>query len=484
MKYSIIFIIFIFMISACSLAPEYKAPKVEVPEVFKEESNDTADDQYLWQPVESLEKIDRGQWWKIFNQADLNALEKQAIESNQSLKVIAARVEQSRDIARANKGGFLPDIDFGGNVVRSKPSAPSLAAFGAPANTPTNPYTLYNSQASISYEADIFGRVRDTYKASVLDAEAQSSLYQSALLSLQADVAQNYFSIRALDSERKLLRNTVKIRSEAARIMQRKFKEGDAGEQDQARTQSELASVEADLIAVIRQRTNLEHALAVLLGKIPSNFVFAEAPLEDMMPVAIPAGLPSDLLKRRPDVLAAIDAMRAANSRIGVAKTAYFPSITLTASGGFQSNSLSDIFNWSGRTWALGQVAGNALSLPIFHGGRDYANVKAAKSAFDEAVANYREQVLIAFREVEDSLVDQRLLAKQSVKEDRAATTASRTTDLAKKRYHEGETDYFEVVDSERISLAAERSAVQIRGQRFITTVSLIRALGGGWGNL
>lgn len=471
----------IIFISACSLAPKFTVPAIELPQNFKEQPKKEVEvDDIVWKEAALLEKDDRGQWWKIFGDQKLNELETEALEANQTLKSAAAHVQQSRAIANIAKGGLFPSLDIGGNVVRAKSSSAMNASFGG-SDENLKPYTVYGTEGVISYETDLFGRVRDSYKAARLDADAQTALYQSAILALQADVATNYFLLRSLDAERKLLRNTVKIRTEAARIMQKRFKEGDLSEQDTSRTKSELASAQADLIILDRQRAKIEHSVAVLLGKIPSQFTFAEAPLENAVPPVIPAGLPSSLLERRPDISAAIASMKAANSRIGVAKAAYFPSLTLTASGGFSSTAMGSLFNTSSQSWALGQVAGNALALPIFHGGKNSANLKSAKSAYDEVVANYHQQVLVAFRDVEDNLVDQHMLADQSLKQNEAAKAATKTTMIAKKRYKEGETDYFEVVDSERISLIAERSAVQTRGQRFIATIAMIRALGGGW---
>ena len=471
------FLIGIFLLAGCSLAPDFAAPDVKVPEAYREAAQAEAGN---WKQAEPLVEKDRGQWWKVFGDDTLNALEEKAQSANPSLQAAAARVEQSRAIAGANVPSFLPDIDIGGNAVRAKPSDASGAAFGAPPGTVFKPYTMYSAQGVASYEADLFGRVRDNYAAYKLDAAAQEAAYRSALLALQADVAQYYFSLRSLDSERALLRDTVKIREEAARIMQRRFETGEAGEQDFSRAQSDLAGVKAELIALDRRRAAFEHALAVLSGEMPSSFTLEEGTLESAPP-AIPAGLPSALLERRPDIAAAQDAMAAANARIGVARTAFFPRLILTASGGFESTELSDLFDWSSRSWALGQLGGSALAMSVFDSGRNLSRLDAAWAAYDEAVANYRAQVLVAFKDVEDNLSEQRLLAEQSRQHDAAAAAAARTTDLSQKRYDEGEVDYFEVVIAQRDSLAAERAAVSVRGQRFTTAVTLIRALGGGW---
>ncbi len=465
------FCLFALMVSACSLAPKYKKPEMNIPQQFKEAGN--------WKIAEPGENKDRGEWWKIFNDPELDSLEAEAVKANQSLKAAAARVEESRAAVRAARASFFPEINLGGNALRSKPPSASGIAFGLPAKQ-FRPYTLYSAEGSVSYEADLFGRVQDTYKAAKFDAKGEAATYHSILLALQADVAENYFALRAMDAERVLLRDTVQIRTEGNRIMQDEFKAGETGEQDAVRTETELASAKANLAALDKTRAGAEHGLAVLLGKTPAEFTFAEMPL-DGSPPAVPAGLPSALLERRPDISAAQYTMKAANSRIGVARSAFFPSLTLTGSGGFESTMLHNLFDWPNRTWALGPLFGSALTIPLFSGGADFANLDLAKSGYDEAVANYRQQVLVAFREVEDNLSDQRLLADQLHEQETAATSAKRSAELSRKRYQEGETNYFEVVDEDRTSLAEQRALVEVRGARFVTTVTLIRALGGGW---
>lgn len=466
-------------LSACSLAPDFVMPKTDVPAAYKEEA-DAKEKKGEWKEAASLEKTDRGQWWRIFGDEKLNELEKQAADANQSLKAAASRVVEARANARANAPSYLPDLDLGGNAVRTQPASATLAAFGGTPGTKLKPYTLYNAQGVASYEVDLFSRVRDNYKALERDADAQQAAYQTTLLALQADVAQNYFALRELDAERKLVRETVGVRTESARILTSRFNHGDVSAQDKSRGDADLASVQADLLVLERQRAVFEHAMAVLLGKMPSEYSFAEAPL-DIVPPSIPAGLPSTLLERRPDVASAQASMMAANLRIGVARTAFFPSINLTASGGFESVGLGELFQWSNRTWALGQLAGAALSIPVFHNGRDLAGLDFAHAQYDESVATYRQQVLVAFRDVEDNLSGQKLLALQSEQSDIAAHASTRTMELTRRRYDEGDVDYFQVVNDQRDSLAAERAALQTRGQRFQTTVALIRALGGGW---
>lgn len=471
-------------LNACSVAPDFKLPDLSVPDTYKEQKvqSDLAPitDAASWKEAKPLEEANRGQWWKIFEDAKLNELEQQAMASNPTLQAALARVEQARALVRANASTLLPTIDIGGNAVRSQPASAGTAAFGGNAGRQLKPYTLYSAGGSASYEVDLFARVRDNEKALNFEADSTEAMAQSMTLALQADVASIYFSLQAMDSEQALLRDTIGVRSEAKRIMQMRYDAGESSEQDLKRIQGDLASTEAELLALNRARANLEHALATLLGEMPSDFSMAETALVGMPP-QIPADMPSSLLERRPDVVAAIRMMEAANKRIGVARTAFFPRIILTAVGGVESTTLGDLFQWSNRTWALGQVAGNAISMTLFDSGRNIARVDAADAAYNEAVAKYKADVLNAFREVENHLSEQRLLAEQEVQQDIAAEAASRATELAQLRYDEGETNYFEVTDSQRSSLAAERAALQIKGQRFITTVDLIRALGGEW---
>lgn len=471
-------------LSACSLAPDFNMPEVKAPEAFKEAPKAAPTEQEKsartrWKEAENLEAAARGEWWKTFGDPELDKLEQLAIENNASLQAAAKRIEQSRATAEASTFSFLPDLGISGNASRSKPSNAAAAGFGI-RNANLKPYNLYSARGVLSYEADLFGRVRDGYSALLMDALGSEADFQNALLALQADVASNYFSIRALDSEIALLRDTVAIRDKAHDIMKHKYDAGAAGEQDLTRTMSELAATRAELTGLERQRSVLEHSLAVLLGKMPSEFSMKPAALVGVPP-QVPAGLPSTLLQRRPDITRATAAMQAANARIGVARTAFFPIISLTAGGGYESTEMDTLFQWGSRFWALGQVGGAAITMPIFDSGRNLSRLDSAKAAYAESVENYRQQVLVAFRDVEDNLTNQRMMAVQSRQLDDAAAAASRTTEVIQTRYDEGAVDFFEVVNAQRDSLAASRASVQMRGQRFLNGIALIRALGGGW---
>lgn len=469
------------MLAGCSLAPDFKMPSMALPESYKETAN-PEEVKGEWKPAVSLEKQDRGQWWKLFGDEQLNALEQQAADANQSLKAASARVEEARAVVRANAVSFLPDLDIGANALRAKSANASTAAF-SPSPAQLKPYTLYSVGATASYDVDLFARARDSERAFNFEAEAQDALYRSALLSLQADVATQYIRLRSLDAERKLLKDTVGVRTEAERIMQKRFNAGSASDIDLSRTQTDLASAKADLLLLDRQRAALENALAILLGQNPSDYHFAETGEPLAAPPLVPAGIPSALLQRRPDIAAAQASMAAANKRIGVARTAFFPSLVLTATGGFESTNLSDIFKWSSRSWALGQQAGSALAMNLFNSGRNFAGVDVADAAYNESVANYRQQVLVALGDVENALTDQRLLSEQSEQANKAGDASARATELLQKRYDNGDVTYFEVVDAQRTSLAAGRAAIQTQGARLLATVALVRALGGDWPN-
>jgi multidrug efflux system outer membrane protein len=475
-------------LAACSLAPNYEKPDVGTPTAFKEAAESSklaadaplaASEQGEWKTAEPSMPAD-GAWWKIFNDPTLDKLEAQAAEASPTLAAAAARVSQARAFVQANRASLFPELDAGFGPTRQRPSA---ASAGLPVGAPVQPQTYWRAQATVAYEADLFGRVRNSIDAAGADAERVEALYRAARLSLQADVAQTYFSLRTLDAEEALLARTVVGREEALKLVQRRFNTGDIGELDVARADAELATARSDRIGVQRRRAVLEHALATLLGKAPADFSMDAQPLT-ALDVRVPAGLPSALLERRPDVAAAERSMAAANARIGVARAAFFPQLQLTGGFGYESHDIGDLLKWGSRTWILGPLVGTALSLPIFDGGARSAGVKQARAAYEENVANYRESVLVAFREVEDNLSDLRLLADQSKAQSDAVRASSRAAQLSRTRYNAGSVNYLDVIDAERNMLSAERIGVQLAGARVNATVGLIKALGGGWGDL
>jgi len=465
-------------LAGCSLAQKYTAPDVNAPANYKEALKD--DTVGTWQPALPAEAASRGAWWEVFGDEALNRLETEAMTGNVDLAAAAARVQEARAAERRTGAARFPNVSAGLGPTRQQSAPESL---GVP-RTGTRPdaQTVWRAQANISYEADLFGRVASSVHAAHADTQQTEALFRSVQLVLQADVALNYFRLRELDAELEVYDRAIELRAEAADFVRHRAEAGEVTDLELAQSEAELASARSDAMTVQRARADTEHALAVLLGKAPAGFSFAASPLKPVI-LRIPAGLPSALLERRPDVSAAERAMAAANARIGVARAAYFPSINLTGTGGYEAESLSNVFRWSSRTFLLGPLVGTAISLPLFDGGVRKGNLEGAKARYEESVADYRGQVLLAFREVEDSLSALRILETQTTVQGDAVNAASRAFDLSKVQYEDGSVAYLNVLDSERTVLGARLAEVRLRGEQAGATVNLIRALGGGWGD-
>ncbi|HEY1608038.1 MAG TPA: efflux transporter outer membrane subunit [Paraburkholderia sp.] len=472
-------------LAACSVEPPYHVPAAATPAAFKEAPAQStapqdAHDVGSWTPAHPADDAHRGQWWTVFGDPTLNSLEDQAQAANQNLKAAAARVQQARALTQAARASWFPSLDAGFGPTRERVSPASQFL---PDNASIPSQTLWRAQGTVSYETDLFGRVSSNVNAARADAQQSEALFLSVQLALQADVAQNYFELRQFDSQLNLYQRTVALREDALKLVERRFSDGDISELDVAQARNELATAQADAVGVARQRAASEHGLAILLGKAPADFSFPQTPL---VPVSarIPAGLPSTLLERRPDIAAAERAMAAANARVGLAKSAFFPKLDITGSFGYESATLGDLFMWSTRTFLLGPFAGTALTVPIFDGGRRRGALNQARGKYDEDVAQYRQQVLVAFREVEDNLSDLRLLDDQIRDQDTAVNASQRAAHLSQTQYQEGQIAYLNVIDSERAVLASQLQESQLQGLQAVATVNLIRALGGGWGDL
>jgi multidrug efflux system outer membrane protein len=411
-----------------------------------------------------------GDWWRAFADPVLDDLVARAAASNTGIQQAAARLAEARALARTVDADRSVQVGVGAGAGRQA---------GLDRNQSSRPSTLLNAGASASYELDLFGRLSGASNAAVLDAEGSAAQLQSARLLVQAEVAQSYLSLRALDTERALMRDTVAAYRDTLHLTERRQRAGDLAELDVARVQTELASTESDAIALDRQRALLEHALAVLTGEVASQFSVAAEEWHTALP-GIPAGVPSTVLERRPDVAAAQKAVMAAQARVGVAQSAWFPDISLTAGGGYASPDLGDLFKWSARSWGIGAL----LSLPLLDGGRREAGVQSASAQLDGALASYRSQVLVAFKEVEDQLASLRLLDEQSAVQARAVASAQRATTLSDSRYRNGMVSQLDLLDARRSELRNRRQALQVRSAQYQATVGLIRALGGGWGEL
>jgi multidrug efflux system outer membrane protein len=424
-----------------------------------------------WVQAQPAEAQPRGEWWKAFGDPLLDDLIARADRNSTSVQLAGARLNQARALLRTANADRLPQV--GVNAGASRGNLANLP--GDP--TPNN---LFTAGASAAWEADVFGRLAKASQAAAHDAQASEALLQSTRLLVQSDVAQSYFTLRALDAERALVQQSVEAYRDTLRLTERRYQAGDVAELDLARVKAEVASTESQALALDRSRAEAEHALAVLLGEVPSQFTLGSLPDAGWSgtPPVVPPGVPSTLLTRRPDVAAAQSSMLAAQKRVGVAQAAWFPDVSLTANGGFASTDLGDLFKWSARSWGIGAL----LSLPLFDGGRRAAGVQSANAQWDAAAAGYREQVLVAFKDVEDQLSALRLLADQANAQAQAVDAASRASVLSSTRYRNGYVSQLEVLDARRSELANRRQALQVRAAQYQATVGLIRALGGGWG--
>jgi outer membrane protein, multidrug efflux system len=447
------------LLAGCAVGPNYSRPSVVSPTAWKEGS------------VATNAAVLSPNWWSIFNEAELDSLESHAIEANQDLKQAVARVGEARALARLSEADVYPQVfASGGNTVNRA----SENAAHAPVRDLE--YKDFYRQIELSYEIDAWGRVRCSIEAGKADLAATETDMQVVLLTLTSDVARNYFLVRSLDREKEVVQATIALRRDTVQLQETRNQAGLINEVDVTRARTELANVEAELHSITRGRAQVEHALAILCGKAPAEFAVPAAP-KNLLPPEIPAGLPSTLLERRPDVVEAEHHLHAECARIGVAQAAFFPTIKLTGYGGGATADLGTLFNWQSRMWSLGP----SIHFPIFEGGRNQANLKAAQARYEQSIASYRGTVLNAFREVEDSLSDLSTLTAQGEAVNRALVSARDTATLASQRYQQGLTSYLDVVDAQRAALQAERTEVQLHGQRAISTILLAKALGGGW---
>jgi multidrug efflux system outer membrane protein len=452
--------------ASCTVGPDYERPAMEAPAAWKETGP--------WKEAAPRDAIAKGAWWELFGDPFLNELEERAAAANPDLRAAVARVSQARAVARLTESDFYPTISLNPTATRIRYARDR----SAPPSAAGVPYTSneFRVPLELSYEVDLWGRVRRASESATAVAEASVASYETVRLTLHADLASAYFALRSLDEDRSVLRRTLDLRREALRLAQARLRLGAGNDLDVSRAETELTTTEAEAIGLEKRRAEIEHALAVLTGRAPSEASIPDKPL-DLPPPAIPAGLPSELLERRPDVAEAERLLAAANAEIGLAKSAYYPQLRLTAIGGFSSADLSTLFNWQNYIWALGA----GLAAPLYQGGRVDADVERARARYEENVALYRGRLLVAFQEVEDGLSGLRVLAQQAEAQARAVASSRRTATLSSARYNAGLVSYFEVVDAERTALQSERLSTQIQGQRLVTSVFLIKALGGGW---
>ncbi|HMJ63137.1 MAG TPA: efflux transporter outer membrane subunit [Bryobacteraceae bacterium] len=458
----------VLLCAGCMVGPDYFKPSVPMTAAYKEDQG--------WKLARPRDDIPRGKWWEIFGDPQLNALEEQVSQANQNVKVAEAHFRQARALIGFFRAGLFPTVTAGAsaNSVRNSQLSPSGTSSGTSSSGASTGEFLLTGD--ISYEIDLWGRIRRSVTAAREEAQATAADLESARLSIQAELAFDYLELRSADAQQRLLNDTVQAFKEALQLTINRFEGGAAPKSDvaQAQTQLETTQVQATDIAV--QRSQLEHAIAVLIGKPPAEFSLPPAPL-DLQPPNIPAGLPSELLERRPDIAAAERRVAEANEQIGIAKAAYFPTVTLNALLGFESSSIRNFGGWQSFLWAVG----SSLAQTIFDGGRRRATSEAALASYDATVASYRQATLDAFQQVEDNLAALRILEQETQQQERAVVSARESLQLFTNRYKGGVDNYLQVITAQTVALANERNQVDIMRRRMDASVLLVKALGGGW---
>ncbi|HEY2256756.1 MAG TPA: efflux transporter outer membrane subunit [Variovorax sp.] len=452
------------VLAGCVSAPK-EQPEFTPPAQFKEQP--VAGQEGSWTRAQPAESQPRGEWWRAFDDPQLDKLIASADQRNTDLQGAAARLAEARALAHLSDADRAPQVGLGVGAVREA---------GLDRNLSPRPSSLFTAGAALSYELDLFGKLARASEAAQLDADAQAGLLQSTRLLVETEVAQTYLALRAIDAERVLVRDQVEAYRDTLQLTQSRERAGDIAELDVARVETEVASTESDALTLDRRRAELEHALAVLAGDVASEFGVAAGDWSTALP-SIPPGVPATVLTRRPDISAAQKQVLAAQARVGVAQLAWFPDVSLTAGAGYASSDIADIVKWSARSWGIGGL----LTLPIFDGGRRQAGVESANAQLDGALANYRSQVLVAFKEVEDQLSSLRILDEQSGVQQKAVASAMRATALSDSRYRNGMVSQLDLLDARRSELRNRREALQVKSAQYQSTVALIRALGGGW---
>jgi NodT family efflux transporter outer membrane factor (OMF) lipoprotein len=454
------------ILAACSLAPPYKPPQTEEVAQFKEAGD--------WMPAQPADAQQRGDWWEVFSDSKLNELETQLNTANPDLQAAVARFVQARAVARQDVSSEFPTLGASASGTRARSSAtgPLSSLYG---NVPVTSNDFI-AGLNLNWEIDLFGRLRNTANAAKAQAQSSEADAAAVALSLQAELATDYFNLRGDDTTIVLLQDTIKVYDHAYQLTKNRYDEGISAATDVDQADTLRQSARAQLASVSRDRAQLEHAIAVLLGVLPSNFGLESAQLAGTVPT-IDSGLPSVLLQRRPDVARAERAMAAANAQIGVARAAWFPVFNLTGEGGFQSIIGSQWFKAPSHIWSVGPSA----TVPLLDFGARSAVNQQARAAYDEAVANYRKTTLTAYQEVEDNLAALHHLADEVTADEAASKSAESAASHSDKRYDAGVADYVEVTTTHTAALQEERDAISARVLQLNAAVALVRATGGGW---
>jgi len=476
MSNSLRFVLTLILLAGCAVGPDYHRPTAlpanPMPAAFGDAAiTNTVD----WKTAEPSAHLSRGTWWELYDDSELNRLEGLAATNNQQIAIALANLEQAHAAVSVARADFFPQINASPSATRQRTSANASPTSAATGKSTT--FNMFNVSADASWELDLWGRIRRQVESGNANVTASADDLESARLSIQAEVAGGYFTLRALDAQSDLLLQTSVAYERALELTQNRHKAGIASDLDVAQAETQLKSAQAQIPAVDLQRAQLRHALAVLCGQVATTFALTPDTTASTNLPTTPVAVPSEWLESRPDIAAAERRMAAANANIGVAKAAFYPRVLLNGSGGFESVNAADLFAWPSHVWAIGPT----LQLPIFTGGRNRAQLAAARAAYDGTVATYRQTVLAAFQDVEDQLAAQRLLALELNEETAALASAQRTLDISNNRYKAGVEQYLDVIVAQSVQLAHKLNVVQLNGQKLAASVSLIKALGAGW---
>jgi outer membrane protein, multidrug efflux system len=476
--------IFPFLLAGCTVGPNYQRPPAlgtnAMPAAFAGATASNAGD---WKPAQPSAHLPRGSWWEMFGDPELNRLEGLATTNNQQLAAALANFQQARALVNVARADYFPQLSANPSYTRQRSSAGQSRGSASPSSRGVT-FNAFSVPLDASWELDLWGRVRREVEGARARLAASADDLESSKLAIQAEVAIDYFTLRSLDAQYQLLEETVVAYRRSLELTRNRRKGGIATELDVSQAETQLATTQAEIPAVQLQRANLLHALAVLCGQAAPAFKLSVT--QDALDAArsafdagpgIPVAVPSELLEHRPDIATAERLMAAANADIGLAYAAFYPRVMLNGSAGYLSADANTLFNWNSRAWSFGP----SVSLPLFTGGRNRAQLAAARAAYDGAVANYRQTVLSAFQDVEDQLAAQRLLARQLEAETAALKSARRTLDISLTKYKGGVITYLEVAIAQSSSLAHEQTVVQLNAQRLAASVSLIKVLGAGW---
>jgi len=448
---------------SCTVGPDYVRPKAEVPAAYKEIEG--------WKKAQPGDDAIKGKWWEIFNDPELNSLEEEVDISNQNVAVAEAQFRQALAAVRVARSGYFPTVTADASFTRAR-----LPVGTGRASISGDTTSVFLLTGAATWEPDLWGKIRRTVEAAEAGAQVNEADLKAVRLSIQATLAQDYFQLRSLDAQKRLLNETVIAYQKSLELTKNRYASGIASKADVLLADTQLKTTQAQAIDVGVQRSQTEHAIALLIGKPASSFSSPVAPLT-AAPPPIPVGVPSELLERRPDIAAAERLVASANAQIGVAEAAYYPTLTLTASGGFEGSRLSNWLSWPNRLWSIG----SAIAQTVFDAGLRRALTDEARAAYDATVASYRQTVLTAFQEVEDNLAALRVLEEEARVQEEAVNASRKLLEVTINQYKAGTVSYLTVIVVQAAELNNESAAVNILGRRMIASALLIKALGGGW---